>query len=92
STVVIRVRRRSKWGNTWRRAQRWVGMRRRPKVCKRLLTGRQMEKSERKCQMPGLSSDYHTTHVILPASRPLLRVLPSSVSEHTAPSSFTCSD
>ncbi|EYC28065.1 hypothetical protein Y032_0008g313 [Ancylostoma ceylanicum] len=37
------------------------------------------------------SSDYYTTHVILPTSGPLLRVLPSFVSEHTAPSFFICS-
>ncbi|EYC25521.1 hypothetical protein Y032_0011g1249 [Ancylostoma ceylanicum] len=88
STIVIRVSRRSKWGNTWRRAQRWVSTHRRPKVCKRLRTGRQMEKrcavqtiviilwrlnTMREYQMPGPNCDYYITHVILPASRPLLR-------------------
>ncbi|EYC29593.1 hypothetical protein Y032_0006g3054 [Ancylostoma ceylanicum] len=47
--------------------------------------------SKRKYRMPGLSSDYYITHLILPASRPLLRVLSSFVSEHTAPSSFISS-
>ncbi|EYC28112.1 hypothetical protein Y032_0008g346 [Ancylostoma ceylanicum] len=32
------------------------------------------------------SSDYYTNHVTLPTSHPLLRVLPTFVSEHTAPS------
>ncbi|EYC29222.1 hypothetical protein Y032_0006g2850 [Ancylostoma ceylanicum] len=42
----------------------------------------------RNYQAPGLSSASYTTHVILPTSHPLLRVLSSFVSEHTAPSSY----
>ncbi|EYB86968.1 hypothetical protein Y032_0270g851 [Ancylostoma ceylanicum] len=46
---------------------------------------------QRKYQMSDLSSDYYITQVILLASRPLLRVLPSFVAGRTAPFSFICS-
>ncbi|EYC29774.1 hypothetical protein Y032_0005g2258 [Ancylostoma ceylanicum] len=38
----------------------------------------------RKYRMPALSGDYYTIRVILPTSHPLLRILPSFVSEQTA--------
>ncbi|EYC12961.1 hypothetical protein Y032_0045g1184 [Ancylostoma ceylanicum] len=42
-------------------------------------------------QMPDISGDYYKTRVILLKSRPILHVLPSFVSEYTAPSFFICS-